>query len=330
MTRATLWIEALGPTLAFSPIATPRIRIYAALTFFAFHLVFLNACLDLGAFHYISAAAWIPFLPTLLWDRLGQRFERQRNSVSTAKPSSEMTTVQSARLAEKEWGAGQAEAATPEKPRKRLVWVPILLNTAIGLLLVYVFLWNLRAINYQLGSRFLPNSLNRIAQVTHVDQGWGMFAPKPFTQPGWYVFPGKLKNGKEVDLFLGDSTIGKPIRWGKPESLVSHLFPNERWRRYLMNLWARDYSDQRPVYCRFLCREWNRTHTGGEQLSSFKLYYVVEETLPDYIQANPQPMQMIEWRCDERQGGGSGKSSKAAGDLDTSGRASDRDKRKQP
>ncbi len=330
MTRATIWIEALGPTLAFSPIATPRLRIFVTLLFWAFHLIFLNACLDLGAFHYVSAVAWIPFLPTLFWDRVYQRFGRQNAKGATPESSSDITTVQSARLAEREWSAGWAEDVSVETAPRRALGKKILLNTAVGLMLVYVFLWNVRVINFELGSRFLPKSLNRVAEVTHVDQGWAMFAPKPFTENGWYVFPGKLKNGKEVDLFLGESTIGKPIRWEKPEGLVSHLFPNERWRRYQMNLWVRSYSDQRPAYCRFLCREWNRTHTGGEQLASFKLYYVLEETLPDYIQAEPRPIQLIEWRCDDTQSGGQGKSSKAAGDLDTSGRASDQDKRKQP
>ena len=63
---------------------------------------------------------------------------------------------------------------------------------------------------------------------------------------------------------------------------------------------------------------------------SFKLFYVVEETLPDYIQSDLHPMQMIEWHCDDMQGGGTGKPSKSAGDQDVSGRASDQDKRKQP
>jgi hypothetical protein len=333
MTRATVWIEALGPTLAFLPIGTPRIRIVVVLTFWVFHLVFLNACLDLGAFHYVSAVAWIPFLPSLLWDRLEKRFGPQKTKAHMASPRSEITTVttaQSARLAEKEWSTERPEAVNDDAAPGRWSWGLILLNTVVGLLLVYVFLWNVRIIDYKFGSQFLPKSLNRIAEVTQVNQGWKMFAPKPFTENGWYVFPGKLKNGKEVDLFLGEPTIGEPIRWEKPEVLVSHLFRNERWRRYLMNLWLRDYSDQRPNYCRYLCREWNRTHTGGEQLSSFKLYYVLEETLPDYIQADPRPFQMIEWQCDEMLEGGSGKLGKTVGGLDTSGRVRNQDTRKQP
>jgi hypothetical protein len=146
-----------------------------------------------------------------------------------------VTTAQSARLAEKEWSTELPEAVNDDVAPGRRAWRPILLNTVVGLLLVYVFLWNVRIIDYKFGSRFLPKSLNRIAEVTQVNQGWKMFAPKPFTENGWYVFPGKLKNGKEVDLFLGDSTIGEPIRWGKPEVLVSNLFPNERWRRYVIS-----------------------------------------------------------------------------------------------
>jgi hypothetical protein len=325
MTRATLWLEALGPALAFSPVATPFVRSIVVVMFFIFHLVCLNACLDLGAFHYVSAVAWVPFLPTLLWDRLEKRFGRQ-NKTTSAETRSGLPTVQSARLAENEWSAGPAVKAELQK-RRRSPWTPIVLNTVVGFFLIYVFLWNFRALNQRYA---MPKPWRRVAQVTHVDQGWGMFAPKPFTEPGWYVFPGKLKNGKDVDLFLGDSTIGKPINWEKPQVLISSLFKNERWRRYQMNLWARAYSDQRPHYCRYLCREWNRTHTGGEQLASFKLYYMLEETLPNYIQSDPRPVLLIEWKCDDTEDGGSGKPSKSAGDQDASGRANFHDLRKQP
>ena len=220
-----------------------------------------------------------------------------------------------------------ASSDVPSETRKgRLSRQSLVLNGIVGLFLIYVFLWNYRAI----GRDFVREPFNRIAQVTHVDQGWAMFAPKPFTENGWYVFPGKLKNGQDVDLFLGESSIGKPIRWEKPEGLVSNLFRNERWRRYQMNLWARDYTDQRPNYCRFLCREWNQRHTGGEQLSSFKLCYVLAETLPDYIQPTPHPLTLIEWDCEEGGSGGTGKTNNTGGILDASGRANEPKKGKQP
>jgi hypothetical protein len=52
--------------------------------------------------------------------------------------------------------------------------------------------------------------------------------------------------------------------------------------------------------------------------------------LPDYIQADPRPFQMIEWQCDEMLEGGSGKLGKTVGGLDTSGRVRNQDTRKQP
>ena len=324
MTRITIWIEALGPTLAFSPVATPFVRTVIVPMFFAFHLVFLNMCLDLGAFHYVSAVAWIPFLPTELWDRLYRRLMQRRWNTSAAhalRPS-----TQGGRLAEQEWAALASSGVASETRKGRWSRQSLVLNAIVGLFLIYVFLWNFRAI----GRDTVPPPFNRIAQITHVDQGWAMFAPKPFTENGWYVFPGKLKNGKDVNLFLGESSVGKPIRWEKPEGYVSHLFRNERWRRYQMNLWARQYTDQRPYYCRFLCREWNQRHTGGEQLSSFKLSYVLAETLPDYIQPTPQPLILIEWDCGSGGSGGTGKTNNTGGILDASGRANEPKKGKQP
>ncbi|MBC8104583.1 MAG: HTTM domain-containing protein [Cytophagales bacterium] len=326
MTWMTLWMEAGGPTLAFL-LPFPRVRLALVLAFFTFHLVLLNATLDLGAFHYVSAVAWVPFLPTQFWDwaerGAGRYLPRRRAAAAPLVSLSGGTEAQAARVAEREWVlASQSPPAEPVLRRYRFNWRAILLNTVAGLLLVYIFLWNFRATGNRWGPRLLPYSLNRVAQVTHVDQGWQMFAPKPLTEDGWFVYPAKLRDGTTLDLFRGESTLGKPIRWEKPDILVSHEFKNERWRRYEMNLWARIYSDQRPVYCRYLCREWNKTHTGQKRLSSLQLYYVIEETLTDYVQATSLPRIMIDWKCDEGHNAGAGRNqaSKSAGDIDASGR----------
>ena len=84
-----------------------------------------------------------------------------------------------------------------------------------------------------------------------------------------------------------------------------------------MNLWGWQYVDQRTNYGRYLCREWNRTHTGEEQLSHVQLYYMLQMTLDNYEQAPVQKKLLVDWRCGE----GAGTTTKAAGKLDTSGRA---------
>ena len=80
----------------------------------------------------------------------------------------------------------------------------------VAILLLYVFWWNVAGLpsaGFRMPERFYP-----IGQILGLEQRWAMFAPSPLKNDGWYVIPGKLKNGKEVDLFRN----GKEITWAKP------------------------------------------------------------------------------------------------------------------
>ncbi len=45
---------------------------------------------------------------------------------------------------------------------------------------------------------------------------------------GWFVVPGVLANGEEVDLLAG----GGPVPWTQPE-LVTAIYPSSRWIQLL-------------------------------------------------------------------------------------------------
>ncbi len=66
ITWGTLAIELLGPFLAFSPLATRRLRIAAVALFWGFHLG-LASCLNIGLFPLFSMAGWLAFLPGSFW-----------------------------------------------------------------------------------------------------------------------------------------------------------------------------------------------------------------------------------------------------------------------
>lgn len=71
MTTATLILEALGPLLALSPIATGPLRLIAVAAFLGFHTG-LGLSLHLGLFPWACAAAWMVFLPGMFWDFLAR------------------------------------------------------------------------------------------------------------------------------------------------------------------------------------------------------------------------------------------------------------------
>lgn len=87
---------------------------------------------------------------------------------------------------------------------------------------------------------------------------------------GWFVAPGKLKDGTKVDLMKE----GAPLSWAKPKPMWKS-YKTERWRKYLFHLYAN--NKQILHYARFLCRSWNADHHGEKQLDSLEIVYMSRE-----------------------------------------------------
>ena len=146
-----------------------------------------------------------------------------------------------------------------------------LCDAMLAILIVYVLVLNLSTIR-RFGVR-LPNPWHEMGISAGLDQSWNMFAPFPAKDDGWYVIPGKLRNGMTVDLYRA----GKPLRFTKP-SFGSLEFKNHRWVKFLENLRNRPFLQ--PGYARYLCRDWNRRHRRGETLDELEIIYVLEFTQP--------------------------------------------------
>ncbi|MBA2482395.1 MAG: HTTM domain-containing protein [Planctomycetes bacterium] len=149
----------------------------------------------------------------------------------------------------------------------------MLADATCAFLLCYVLLWNIRSLHansdFNLWSeRWFPVQENWILVVPGLDQYWSMFSPRPLRDDGWYVAEATLQDGSKVDLLSGLSpSDAKPRR-------LSAQYPNERWRKYLMNLSGADFAPRfRQHYARWLCDRWNAAHEGGEHAGSLDLYF---------------------------------------------------------
>jgi len=143
--------------------------------------------------------------------------------------------------------------------------------------LLYVFTYNLYSIRaeYATFKHFtIPKQIKAVGTSLRLNQKWAMFAPYPKRGSIWFVIPGKLKNGKEIDVFREEG----PVVWDKPE-LASNMYPTQRWRKYMSNLAKKKFKGRHLQYGRYLCREWNSRHKGGKRLDNFEIYLVVEITL---------------------------------------------------
>jgi len=162
-----------------------------------------------------------------------------------------------------------------EKPsrRKRDKILFISGNILAAFFIVYMLLWNIQT----LGPNAVPDNTEFVFGLTRVDQLWNMFAPYPIKSDGWLVVEGKLADGRKIDLVRD----GKAIAWEKPDK-IPRIYGHERWRKYLMNLWQKRSAVHRQLYARYLCKNWNENHEGQEKLEELSIFYMREQTLPDY------------------------------------------------
>jgi hypothetical protein len=179
----------------------------------------------------------------------------------------------------------------PLKFRPLQVEIPWAANICALLLLIYVFFWNLNTLAPDFFK--LPIGGNAISLALRLDQKWDMFAPYPFKDDGWYVIPGKLKDGTEIDVFRN----GAPVSWEKPK-WVPDLYPNERWRKYLENLWTNE--NYRLYYAQYLCRNWNSQNKGNQKLDTFEIFYMLERTLPNYQPPKLEKISLWKHYCFEQ------------------------------
>lgn len=155
-----------------------------------------------------------------------------------------------------------------------------------------VLIWNLHTIGLLPARSY--QAMTPLFRVLRLDQLWNMFAPAPLKEDGWWVFPARLADGREIDLLhpgRAAPDYGKPTASaGTQESI--------RWLNYRERLWEKPYAEHRRWYGAYLCRQWNEANaaTPGARLLGFQMIYVLERTPPPGQTASAE--QVISWRQD--------------------------------
>ena len=276
LTFGTLWLEGLGPVLALlSGLFRWPIRVTLILMFAAFHLT-MGLCLELGLFSIICCVAWLAYLPGGFWDSL-QRLKHYRSLTARIRVLNEHLSAKLTRQFRSYPNRGTIQAP--------FNYTSFLTQIIAAFFLLYVLLWNLRTINPQRYTRLLPHSADWIGFVSGVAQCWDMFAPAPLKEGGWFVMPAQLQDGSEVDLWRN----GAPVNWEKPE-LISAMYKNDRWRKYMVVLAAAVNTDRRLYFARYLCNRWNQSHPRAKQILSMQMYLMEEDVLSDYRLSTPRPV----------------------------------------
>ena len=228
LTFATILLEAFGPLLLFCPLFTGPIRTMAVLAFMGLHFG-IRLTMNIGIFPWISALCVVCFLPAWFWDkpvatlraalprRLTNLAFHLRNTVpaltrayrSTFRtgrwfPAPTLASGEShyaaysagaragtnATTGSKDSTGAAAESA-PTVSRSSPVG-----NLLAACFLAYIFCWNLTTVS----DFTMPERLEPLGYSFGVAQSWSMFAPFPTKDDGWFVLPGTLRGGQQVDL----------------------------------------------------------------------------------------------------------------------------------
>jgi predicted DCC family thiol-disulfide oxidoreductase YuxK len=168
------------------------------------------------------------------------------------------------------------------------IYLKTLRNSFLIILFGTITVWNIHYLPKYTKMKVHP-VLEKILFVIRLDQKWGMFAPYPTTNDGFYVIPGILADRSNVDVYTGSHIIS----YDKPQHM-SDTYKNQRWQKYLMNIWDDTYKEYRLGYGRYLCRTWDEQHYKEQELMKFSIVYILENT--DINTLEEQPLeQLVIW-----------------------------------
>ncbi len=178
----------------------------------------------------------------------------------------------------------------PDKPIKKQN--KRIKNIFIIVMLGFVVVWNISSLPSY--SRYKkPKFIEKSLLIFRLDQKWNMFAPYPTTEDGFFVMPGVLRDGSSVDIYSGSTNIS----YLKPQNMA-WIYQNQRWQKYLMNLWLKDFSNYRLGYGQYLCREWNAHNIHEKNLMTFEILYILEETdINTLKESEPVPVSIWQHQC---------------------------------
>lgn len=126
-----------------------------------------------------------------------------------------------------------------------------------------------------------------------LDQSWGMFAPTPLREDGWYVIIGQDINKKEISLFSkGEVSFEKP-------TYVAKTYKSEPWRKYMMNIYLENNAQHRPLLSEYYCKEYNFNVNSEEVLVNVKIYFMKEISMLDKTQETIEKVLLYEHNCQD-------------------------------
>jgi len=331
LTFGTLGVELGATLLLFCPVFTGPVRTAAVMAIIALHAgIWLT--MSIGFFPWLAASCMVCFLPSWFWDtlipRLRTAFPKFSNAAfATGQAATGVAQAFQATLWPRLMSLGSAGqfsiTAVPAITRRgrtdgaspipttpsvgrtpadahtklRMNRSSFFLNLVTGFFLVYVFVWNLTTVS----AVTITEDARALGRFLGLAQYWTMFAPYPTNGSTWFIIPGTLRDGREIDLLPAllhdDPNLLPEVDWEKPRNLRSYFNGEERWRKYFEVLSGDHYPDLLLPFGQYICINWNNAHQDSPlELEAFDINYYWQPTLEDYHLGSPQ--QTVLWTHD--------------------------------
>ena len=315
LTFGTLALEVGATLLLFCPVFTGPVRTAAIVAVMAFHTgIWLT--MSIGYYPWVSASCMVCFLPSWFWDTLipriratfpklslaggGARYIAARLAhdfqatlsprlVALGSTGQYSIAARSGVMADGRMEHVISGAVVPGGERSSAVvhdmvrakWSSPLLNLVAGFFLIYIFVWNLTSVS----TVTMTEDARALGISLGISQYWSMFAPSPTQGTSWYVMPGVLQDGQQIDLFPyvldGNPHDLKEVAWEKPQD-IRNYFTSERWRKYFDALTNNDNTTLLRPFGQSICRSWNDINGGTPlELQTFKIVANWQPTLED-------------------------------------------------
>ena len=270
LTYGTLVIELLVPLLVFMPFKSSQCRLMLVAFFWSFHIG-IGLTMDVGKFTYVSMVAWLPFLPSLFWDRFRWA---QFGSISE--------------------NGGVMSNAHVEHWLIR--WLKAGLTVVVPLfLLVYVLIWNVAGLyggpgrTWQMSN---PDLFYRFGNAVMLKQNFLMFCV-PARGNTTYLFSGRTRDGEWVDMVRNQPASktgpGAPI----PDS--------SEWKT--MHWYLISFGGNPRLYAALLeyhTEVWNRTAKSNRMITESRLERFVEDMGPGVSPGSFVHLRdLAEWKSDD-------------------------------
>ncbi|MEO6729493.1 MAG: hypothetical protein ABIM99_06250 [Candidatus Dojkabacteria bacterium] len=270
LTAFVYYLEKYVGLLLIQPFGNWITRTIGIILIIGLHLG-IGTTIDVGQFPWIAICGVMALMPTEAIDFAISKLEKNKyvNRVDLSKYIRKLEQY----IPEKN---PQNTIKLKKHIREILFLTGTIVISLFTLSVTFVsYIWNM---NNNKANIELIEELRQPFVFVRMDQLWAMFAPYPFTDDGWYVIQGNRFDGKAISLF-GSNT---KTNYEKFPDNYSQDFNNERWRKFMTNLYYETYSSYRKQLLRYMCNEYNSDDSNSEKLESIEMHYMLQRTLPDF------------------------------------------------